>query len=118
VNLLERLVTKFEMFEMATNVRPEDTGLDRVIWISTSDQGGSHSYRIKVQKDAGYKVNKSTWITVTFDKNGIKKILHGKLDSKTERDIKKFIEYNNDLLISYWNDEISSKQILNQLKKI
>jgi hypothetical protein len=102
--------------EMA-NIRPEDdTGLPYVIWIQESSGKEKHFARIKVSRIYGNKISpEEGFFTITVpDKEVIGDM--GKIRSVDVELGKKWIDLNLDLILQYWNHEISTKAFLMQMK--
>lgn len=105
---------KMNLWEMA-NLRPKDTGLNVVIWVS-SGQGVKHGPRIKVCSGPKWDETKCSTIPLT----GIYKVI-GNADISQEEfsKIVKWIEINKKALLDFWNGKIQYTQdLLNMLKPL
>lgn len=106
------LIERNRLTEMS-NLFPEDTGLDFIVWISTKSGREKHNARIKISNSDGEAV-----ITIWGEpkiKNKKGKIF---INSKQFKNLNKFISLNREALIKHWNGEISSVQFVNLIKKI
>jgi len=120
---LEKVATNVEarfLVEAMSNLPSSDTGVDgAVIWISPGEFGGTdaqHGPRVKVLP--GSKVTTEGLrdsVSVTISKTP--RVI-GKLPGKIERQVKKFILLNREVLLQHWKGALSSKETLLQLKKI
>lgn len=104
----------FTTYAMA-NLRPEDTGLPMVVWISEKG-GAKHGPRLKVSKKMGDKIDPSNVLTVTVSDNPT--MYNGELEPKVFNKLKQFIKLNKENLLKYWNNEVSTREFLNSLIKI
>lgn len=114
-NLLEEkgYLTEEDLFEMA-NVFPEDSGLQFVVFISPK---GSAKYgpRVKVSNIKG-KMSHTDVFSITIPENRI--VGNCKLIKTDLEDITDWIKLNQNLIVSYWNYEISTKDIFNRLTNL
>ena len=99
------------LFEMA-NLWPNDTGLDEIIWISVKN--ANHGPRIKIYKN---KQPKGENFSVTIEDNPTT-IGEVFVNSKELSRIFEFVKLNKDNLIKYWEFEISTKEVTDNLLKI
>lgn len=106
---------KIAVFGMA-NLRPNDTGLPMVIWISEKS-GVRHGPRIKVSLKRGDKIDPSNTVSITITKTPVQKGIE-KLPAKDFALVQKFIVLNIDLLLKYWHREVSTKELILKLKSI
>ena len=106
--------TKVEVWGMA-NLRPEDTGLPMVIWVS--EKGNTrHGPRIKVSTKMGDKIDPKSVLTVTVSDDPAQ--IGGSLPTKVFDLVKKFIATNKDVLLGYWERQLSTKEMLSKLTKV
>jgi hypothetical protein len=107
------------MFEMA-NVRPKESGLPVVIYISTGFVEGkllNHGPRIKVSKSYAHKFDvRNTFVMTISDRPAIKGTHELKPEDITQ--IKAFVIKNQDILNAYWFDDVSTLDMLHGLEKI
>jgi hypothetical protein len=107
------------LFEMA-NVRPKESGLPVVIYISTGYVEGkllNHGPRIKVSNTYSHKFDVSNTFVVTISEYPVVK---GTCTIKDEDLVlvKDFIIKNKDILEAYWEDDISTLDMLHGLQRI
>ena len=108
-----------DLYEMA-NVRPDKTGLNMVIYISTRLPSIKHGPRIKVSKTYGNKVS-SDFFSISFNSNGEINLVNkntGDIKQKDIERIKRFVELNLKTLLKLWYDEIDSTDAVNQFIKV
>lgn len=116
---LQEIIEKFELFEMAASLRKDDTGVDNIIWVSTKQEGGSHNIRLKIQFTDTPKIKRNEWATVTFDSDGENiKFKHGDISSIVKKQVIKFIKDNVKTLVKYWDEEITTTELIKSLKKV
>jgi len=104
-----------ELFEMA-NLRPNETGLPMVIWVSPRTGKEKHGPRIKVQTFHGSKSDSERLASVGFTRDG--KIENfGGLSNQDFQLVSLFITNNLTNLLRLWDDEISPFEFSSTLKK-
>lgn len=107
-----------ELFEMS-NLRKGFTGLPVNIYVSS---GGSvnkrHGPRIKVMTNTGDKVNPHQTVSVILKHNITPDDVVGyeQLPMNVLNSVREYINLNYDVLIAYWNDEIGTDEMIQQLK--
>lgn len=104
-----------QLFQM-THLRPEETRLPMVIWLSVNKHA-NHRCEIKVQTEHGEKATPSNWISVSVDDDPTL-IGETSLSAKDLMDLKKFIFNNHQTIVKYWNDEISTTEMVDSIVKI
>ena len=117
--LAERLSNSFSnnnedlLYEMA-NLYQADTNLPMIIWISPKGNA-KHGPRIKVAVNKSHKANIGDSVSISISDDP--KIVAGKdLSFEYFKLARRFVLLNKDLLIKYWNYEITStKAVLNSL---
>jgi hypothetical protein len=88
----KELLNTLDLFEMS-NLRQEDTGLSRIIWVSVKSGRERHGPRIKVQAKKVTKVQTNNWVSVTIDENP--RVVEGDADSiKDESNSYRLLERN------------------------
>ena len=105
-----------DLFEMS-NISREDSGLPVRIWVSSKMAAAQrHGPRLKVELPGSgsptVPVSLKKDIT-TDDVVGYNSLPAGVLNP-----LRDFINLNYDILIQYWNDEISTKQMILSIKAI
>lgn len=105
------------LWEMS-NLRQDETGLSRIIWVSVKSGRERHGPRIKVQHDKVTKVQKNNWVSVSIDDDP--RVVEGNADLIKDEItvIKKFILDNKKTLLDYWNGATSTRQMLDSIKQI
>jgi hypothetical protein len=107
-------------FEMS-NLRKQDTGLPVNIYVSS---GGSvnnqHGPRIKAMVTSQDKMNPRETVSIMLKKDiqADDIIGYNTVSASTLAAIREYVNLNYDVLIKYWNDEISTVEMINGLKKI
>ena len=89
------------LFEMA-NISPKRTGLPFVVWISPK-AGAPHDVRVKVSK--GPKVNSSELVSVAI-RPDVHVVSGGKMTARDLVLLKQWVEWNQDVIIKYWDGDI------------
>jgi len=113
-SLKEKLKNEgFEVYSMA-NLRPEQTGLPMVIWVS--GKSGKHGPRIKVSKKQGLRFDPEDTITVTVEEEP--KQIGGDLSKNKFEKVKEFINKNMIILLKYWNYKIATVDFFNGIEKV
>jgi hypothetical protein len=112
-------LSKIEILAMS-NLVAADTGIDGiVIWVSGGEFEGKdsqHGPRIKVMlgnKITTEGLNQATTVTLTNPSKVI-----GKLPSKIEKKVLSFLKKNQATLLSYWKNEISTKEMIQRIEKV
>jgi hypothetical protein len=109
-----------ELFEMS-NIRKSESGLPVNIYVSS---GGSvnkqHGPRIKAMVDTGNQFNPHQTVSVLLKQNITKDDIVGyeRLPPKVLESLRNYINLNYNVLLEYWNDEISTKEMINRLKSL
>lgn len=96
-----------------SNITPDDSGIKGVVlWASTGIVAGK---KLKHGPRLGISVVGAKSVSVTLTKPP--RIL-GKMPKRVENDVLKFIDLNFDLLLAHWENKISSKNFLMNLKSL
>ena len=103
------------LWEMA-NLTQNDTGLAAIIWVSTKS-GVKHGPRIKVKRDYATNFDVGDTFTITISDSPEVIGTHN-LTSKDIKQIIKFIKLNKDILLQYWNTEISTRTMLDSIQDV
>jgi hypothetical protein len=109
-----------ELFEMS-NIWKAESGLPVNIYVSS---GGSvnqqHGPRIKAMIDSGDKFNPHNTISIMLKKDiTIHDVVgYTQLPTKILDAFRNYINLNYDILIAYWNDEISTTEMIMGLQKL
>jgi hypothetical protein len=118
---LEKIFESSFLFEMS-NLSKEDTGLDKTIWVSVKNH--SSGPRIKVNYDNSLKFDNNYNFSVSISDDP--KVISGnteenvikKIGKSTLEDIFDWILLNQEILLKYWNSEITTREMLNSIKGI
>lgn len=110
---------KIEITAMS-NLLAADTGVkNAVLWVSAGEFGGkdcAHGPRLKVMlgnKITSEGLDKATTVTLTS-----KPAVFGEIPAKVKKDVIKFIDLNLLILLQYWNNEISTREMLVAIQRI
>lgn len=100
------------------NFRPKSTGLEMNIFISSGFVEGKmlkHSPRLKVSKNYNDKFDAYNTVTISDHPEviGLNDISRKDINS-----LKEFIKLNKETLLQYWNLEIDTMEMTQQLQKI
>lgn len=102
-----------------SNLRPGDTGVEgAVVWISTGTTEGKklpHGPRVKVSLGATASSSKGS-ASVSVESSP--KVVAGTLPTKIKKGVFEWVVLNQTALERYWNDEISTTQVLPLLRRI
>lgn len=114
--LIENVMVDHEVWGMS-NIMPDDSGIKGVVlWASTGTVAGKklkHGPRLKVYLGTSVAGAKSVSVTLTKPPR-----ILGDMPRRVEKDVLKFIDLNFDLLLAHWENKISSKNFLLNLKKL
>ena len=108
------------LFEMS-NIRKKESGLPMNIYVSSGGSVNSqHGPRIKVMTSTGDKFNPSSTVSIMLKKDITVDDVIGyhKLPSDMITALRQYINLNYDILMRYWNDEISTTEMVIGLKSI
>lgn len=121
--LLEKLnnffIDKYIITEMV-DVSKKTTNLPVIVWID-GPRNIPHGKRIKFSNDYTDKLTGVSLIPMTISDNpviGIKNTNKIKISSKDIESIKQWVILNKDLLLSYSNGDISTEDLLSQIKPL
>lgn len=111
------------LMEMA-NLSKRSTGLDVIIWlqINNPQNAGKHNMpRIKFQNNTSDKGQLDEGIPMSISDTPeillkSDKLNTVKLDSKQVNAIKSWVKRNKDLLIGYWNGELTTDELVDKIK--
>lgn len=103
------------MWEMA-NLHGTTTGLDNlVVWVSGGGSQLQHGPRIKVVKGTKFRPEKSSTVPLT----GVPRIIgNADLSQDEFAEVIKWIRLNRETILQYWNDDISTEQMISAINKI
>lgn len=103
-----------DLFLMA-NLRPADTGLPMVIWVSERGHA-RHDARIKVSQTHGARIDAGNTATVALRPSP--HLIAGRLSSDDLRAVANWIAMNEAPLLDYWHSRISTVELIQQLRRL
>lgn len=109
-----------DLFEMS-NIRKNESGLPVNIFVSSgASVNMQHGPRIKVMVDTGDKFNIHNTVSIMLKKDITQDDVIGyeQISPKILSSIREYVNLNYDTLIKYWNDEISTKEMVNSLEPL
>lgn len=102
-----------EDFFLMANLFPKHTGLPFVIWISHRG-GARHDVRVKVAPNAKAMTKGLASVAVRPDVRVVK----GAIGPQEFNLLRRWIDQNREALISYWDGEIDTEDVLALLKPV
>ncbi|MBN2652605.1 MAG: hypothetical protein JXR63_09490 [Spirochaetales bacterium] len=108
------LEEKEQLWEMA-NLRPVETGLPMVIWVSPATGREQHSPRIKVQSVHGDRLSPDRLCSVSISLDP--KLVAGSLSAGDCQIVFSFVKKNYELLMQYWRSEITTTEFVKSFQK-
>ena len=103
--------------EAMSNLRPAETGVDgAIIWVSAGEFGGAdsqHGPRVKVV--LGTKITSENLTDAVSVSLTTPPRVFGDLPGKLRKQAVKFVDANRDVLLRYWLNEISTREMLDGL---
>src|SRR4051812_31014415 len=100
-----------DLFLMA-NLRPADTGLPMVVWVS--ERGNArHDARIKVSQAHGSRIDPANTASVAI--RPAPHLIAGSLSPGDLRAVATWITLNEAALLDYWNSQISTVELIQRL---
>ena len=103
-----------ELYEMA-NLYPRDTGLPMTLWVSPKGNA-RHDVQVKVCRPHGDRMLASDTAVV-----GVRpepRLIDGPLPSADLKLVSAWIIANTDVLIGYWDGDLSTGEFVRQLKEV
>jgi hypothetical protein len=91
-------ISEDELYLMA-NLRPDDTGLPMVVWISERDRA-RHDVRVKVAPVHGYRA--SPYDTASVGARPSPRVLAGSLSTGDLHAVSRRIALNEPVIVDYW----------------
>jgi hypothetical protein len=97
------------------NLRPADTGLPMVVWVSER-AGARHDVRVKVCRVHGnaIQIDNTASVSVRPQPN----VVAGNLSPADFHAVARWIEINADALVAYWDGVISTREMLQQIQPL
>ena len=122
--LLQTIYTDEMLLEMA-NISQNTSGLDVIIWVQTNNtqSTGKHNLpRIKFQNNTATKIQINELIPISISdnpeillkNNDFNKI---KISQAQINGVKQWIVQNKEILIDYWEENITTDELFQKLKK-
>ena len=122
--LLQTVYTDEMLLEMA-NISQNTTGLDVIIWVQTNNtqSPGKHNLpQIKFQNNTSTKIQINELIPISIsdnpkillNNNDLNKI---KISQAQINGVKQWIVKNKEILIDYWEENITTDELFQKLKK-
>jgi hypothetical protein len=108
------------LFEMS-NLRKNETGLPVNIYVSSGGAvNNRHSPRIKVMINTGntMDINQTVSVLLKQDLTSDDVVGYEKLPNELINSLRVFVNKNYTTLIDYWNDSISTKEMINKIQSI
>lgn len=112
----QQVTARFQLEAMA-NLRPNKTGVEgAIVWVSSGEFSGAdsqHGPRVKIvpgTKITREGLNEAASIRLTNPPQVI-----GSLPGKIKQQAVKFVQNNLKVLLLYWNLEIDTQELLDQL---
>ena len=108
------------LFEMS-NIGKSESGLPVNIYVSS---GGSvnkkHSPRIKIMSNTSDKFDPYQTISIIMKKDITTDdvIGYARIEPKTLKKVREYVNLNYDALLAYWLDEISTSEMIKKLKSL
>jgi len=97
------------------NLRPKDTGLPMVIWVSHKGYA-RHDARVKVCQSPGDRIDIEDMAVVSIRPEPT--LVEGALDRDSLKLVQRWIALNETALIGYWNGELDTVEMLQNLKRL
>jgi hypothetical protein len=104
-----------DLFLMA-NLRPAETGLPMVVWVSERGYA-QHDVRVKVSTKRGPQISPTTPMA-TFGVRPSPGLTAGYIQPTDQRAVEGWIALNEDVIIDYWNSAISTAEMLQRIQPI
>lgn len=107
------------LWEMA-NLSSKVTGIDQVIiWASSAQDGAKrHGPRVKISARPTSKIDSNDLFVLTIQDNPQVVAGESYLSTDTLEDVKTWVSLNKGVLLSYWKNEITTDEFLEQLVKL
>ncbi|RZJ04386.1 MAG: DUF4160 domain-containing protein [Brevundimonas sp.] len=103
-----------DFFQMS-NLRPKHTGLPMVVWVSHRGNA-RHDARVKVCRTPGDRIDIDDMAVVGIRPTPT--LIEGPLDGASLKLVQQWIELNQATLIGYWDGDLDTVEMLEQLKRL
>jgi hypothetical protein len=104
-----------EDFFLMSNLRPKDTGLPMVVWISNRGNA-RHDARVKVCRTPGDRITSDDMATVGVRPTPT--LIDGPLDNASLKLVQQWIALNEATIIGYWDGDLSTGEMFQALKTL
>lgn len=110
-----------DLFEMS-NLQKDDTGLSKTVWVSVKLH--STGPRIKVNFDNSLRFDDRNNFSVSIDNTprvvagGSEEFIIRKIGVDELSDVYDWVKLNQVPLLAYWNSEISTRTMLNNIRSL
>jgi hypothetical protein len=102
-------------FFLMANLRPAETGLPMVVWVS--ERGGArHDLCIKVSQTHGPRIDPTNTATVAVRPTA--RLIAGRLSPADLQAVGLWIQLNRDAILDYWDSTISTAELLQRLRPL
>ena len=102
-------------FFLMSNLRPKHTGLPMVVWVSNRGHA-RHDARVKVSQTPGDRIDVDDLAVVGIRPTPT--LIEGQLDNASLKLVHDWITLNETTLIGYWNSELDTVEMLQNLKRL
>jgi hypothetical protein len=104
-----------EDFFLMANLRPAETGLPMVVWVS--ERGNArHDLRIKVSQTHGVRIDPTNTATVAVRPTA--RLIAGRLSPADLQAVARWVQLNRDAILDYWDSTISTAELLQRLQPL
>ena len=100
---------------LMSNLRPKHTGLPMVVWVSNRGNA-RHDARVKVSRTPGDRIDVDDLAVVGIRPTPT--LIEGQLDNASLKLVQDWITLNEATLIGYWNSELDTVEMLQDLKRL
>jgi hypothetical protein len=104
-----------EDFFLMANLFPADTGLAMVVWVSERGHA-RHDVRIKVNQSHGTRMLPGNLATVAV--RPTPRLIAGQLSAADMQAVSEWIRLNEAALVAYWEYQISTAGLMQQLRRL
>jgi hypothetical protein len=104
-----------EDFFLMSNLRPKDTGLPMVVWVSNRGHA-RHDARVKVCRTPGDRIDVDDLAVVGV--RPVPTLIEGPLDAASLKLVQQWISLNEAALIGYWNGELGTVEFAQSLIRL
>jgi len=115
----KKIVARF-MLEAMSNLRTRATGVDdATVWVSAGEFAGAQSqYGPRVKVMPGTKITKEGLIEAASVTITVPPKVIGTLPGELKKQVIDFVNLNREILLQYWRNEVSTREMLDGLTRI